>query len=147
MNYKTKPNFTEKQVDWILNIFQTEMTLAKMEYTPEQSKALRKYIVSKKNVYENALLQGVLEGKYVCTIERGNVAFAVAESKTPTDTEKALYKERRDALEHSVKLVSFYKNSPGVNVFERFGCCCGDSCKCESTSSNSSECGKCGCGH
>jgi hypothetical protein len=78
---KSKPYFSQIVEDKIVSIINEELS---KESKKCDEPAIRRYVQSGKNTYENAILHGVSEGQYLATIVKNEFAY---KPKPPTDQE------------------------------------------------------------
>jgi hypothetical protein len=130
----SKPYFKKEIEDKIVSVILTE--LSKESKTIAES-AIRKYIQSPKNVYENGILTDVADGKVLASVIRNEVAYkvntpskeeiddvistaeenqktAIASGKQPTgvptrmQVEIAMKQTRAAKLSHALNMVNYY---------------------------------------
>ncbi len=81
MSKSQKPYFSSDQVSTILDVFRATMGMAEREYDMDTLEAVETYVQSSKCMYENAILYGVLEGRYTFLITEGLATFGVKRPK------------------------------------------------------------------
>lgn len=99
----SKPFFPQDVEDRLVAVIVAE---TQKQYTSVNESDLRKYIRAGKSIYENSLLRGVSDGKYLAMVQEGVLAFKPAE---PTDAEL-------DALMDKAKVIVAKENAAGKDT-------------------------------